>query len=1127
MGDVHAFLTVCKESGNQAYEQFKGLLKKLEDPNTRKDARRFLSAVEKQAKEDVGEAGMMDHYHFRIHQLTLSVLKEVDGQEEQQVYQTLTLLEMSSIFVPEAWSFTFYEGLTRHPETGFRDRELTELGCGNGWISIAMAERWCVKKVYGLDINPRAIKVAWINLYLNALTPDGAPVVDREGKTLLDRVEFYESDLLAYIRDSGKKLDRVVGCIPQVLSPDPETTLNLVSEAMSEEFLHSLSNYCGLQGFVEDQFGLGLIARAVEEAIEVVKPNGAIILNMGGRPGQAVCQRLFERRGFNIKKLWQTRVNQAADTDILALVEIEKNSRHRFEFFMGPVSEEPICARTAYAFAKAGGIISHGLTVYECRLQQPNHVKTIFKFLKHAGYEETRSALDLSFTSGTVADEKVAFLAHLARVLQANLYFPSEPPAGNESFRKQIADFLRLYFRVPFSLQNVIIVPSRAAAIENLLRLYSPHLAMVDTAFTRWLPKAWLSSLPSEKELAALQAGTWKPKASDGGQGVPVVLEAPRRTDLVLRLAEALQPRVMVLTLADFEMRTSTAFAQLLEVSERVGARLFLDISDYLELSSLPGTNGVLQYLAEHALPPHAAIVCGLVKNQVYSDLEVCFVLSENEELLNAVTSAGELTYSRTACVNQMYYGCLLHELLSFQIPVSHTLEKRPHEEDGGARDGSSATKFLGLTASASAAFDHPVFRNSRLPGAGGGNAVRMDVGENRLPSPAAVQQFVFEGFARQNISEAEMDPRPEILQLLEKRFSVRAGEATEVVLGDGTSALFSRLMFACVQERGTVILPSGGVYGTTAAVTRFAGVEMRVVPTEAAQSFKLHKAKLAEALGGAEKPWVLLTAPLVNPTGCLYSGEELGELLSACREHGARVVLDTSYSGLEYGGSSTPPVDLGEAMVAGEGVTPGFAVAILGEFSKQFSAGGLRFGYAAFTGAVFGDAFKDPAVGSRPHGTLRYAVKKILGLLNQEAFPLLDDLSVQKRTLEKRAQQLVEVLSQSGWEPLRPQGGLFLVARPAGYEGRTLKYSLPSDGPSSDQGAPDEKEVRLDSTSIVEALFATTGLLISGSEAIGLPGYCRFVVSLEEDKFAAGLSCIRRFHSFVIGGGGGSGGRA
>lgn len=77
--------------------------------------------------------------------------------------------------------------------------------------------QFCLQ-VYGLDINPRAVKISWINLYLNALDDNGQPIYDREKKTLLDRVEFYESDLLSYCRDNNIELERIVGCIPQVSS---------------------------------------------------------------------------------------------------------------------------------------------------------------------------------------------------------------------------------------------------------------------------------------------------------------------------------------------------------------------------------------------------------------------------------------------------------------------------------------------------------------------------------------------------------------------------------------------------------------------------------------------------------------------------------------------------------------------------------------------------------------------------------------------------------------------------------------------------------------------------------------------------------------------------------------------
>lgn len=60
--------------------------------------------------------------------------------------------------------------------------------------------------------------MSWINLYLNALDENGQPIYDGDNKTLLDRVEFHESDLLSYCRDRGIELDRIVGCIPQVLS---------------------------------------------------------------------------------------------------------------------------------------------------------------------------------------------------------------------------------------------------------------------------------------------------------------------------------------------------------------------------------------------------------------------------------------------------------------------------------------------------------------------------------------------------------------------------------------------------------------------------------------------------------------------------------------------------------------------------------------------------------------------------------------------------------------------------------------------------------------------------------------------------------------------------------------------
>jgi len=95
------------------------------------------------------------------------------------------------------------------------------------------------------------------------------------------------------------------------------------------------------------------------------------------------------------------------------------------------------------------------------------------------------------------------------------------------------------------------------------------------------------------------------------------VIEAPRQSDLMIELIKKLKPQVVITGMEHFEAITSSAFENLLRTTREIGSRLFLDISDHLELSSLPGSNGVLKYLSGNVLPSHAAIVCGLIKNKV------------------------------------------------------------------------------------------------------------------------------------------------------------------------------------------------------------------------------------------------------------------------------------------------------------------------------------------------------------------------------------------------------------------------------------------------------------------------------------------------------------------------------
>ncbi|GMH24448.1 hypothetical protein Nepgr_026291 [Nepenthes gracilis] len=1044
------FLKQCKQSGDGAYSALRSVLEKLEDPNTRADARILLANVQKRFDSQQASDHCLSTYHFQIRDI---YLEQFEGYQQGR---KLTMIVIPSIFTPEDWSFTFYEGLNRHPESLFKDKTVVELGCGNGWISIAIAEKWLPLKVYGLDINPRAVKISWINLYLNALDENGQPIFDRENKTLLDRVEFHESDLLAYCRVNNIMLERIIGCIPQILNPNPEAMTKMISESASEEFLYSLSNYCAHQGFVEDQFGLGLIARALEEGISVIKPTGVMIFNMGGRPGQAVCKRLFERRGFRVDKIWQTKVVQASDTDISALVEIEKNSPHRFEFFMGLTGDQPICARTAWAYGKAGGCISHALSVYSCQLYQQIQVKTIFDFLKN-GYKEINNSLDLSFDDEAVADEKIRFLAYLASVLKESAFFPFGPPAGNRRFRDLIASFMRTYHHIPLSAKNVVVFPSRNAAIEDALRLFSPRLAIVDEHLTRNLPRQWLTSFSIENT------------NTECLEEALTVIEAPQQSDLMIELIRKLKPQVVVTGIASFEAVTSAAFEFLLNATREVGSRLFLDISDHFELSSLPCSNGVMKYLAGSSLPSHAAIICGLLKNQVYSDLEVAFVISEEDTILQALSWTTELLEGNTSLISQYYYGCLFHELLAFQLADRHPPAKRESEEP-------NSVKVIDFASSAVA-----VFSNAELSKSDVDNdsfLIHMDVDQSFLPIPSAVKGAIFESFARQNLSESETDVTSCVRELIKTKYGFSTSSDMEFVYADCSFALFNKLVLCCIQEGGSFCFPAG-TNGSYVSAAKFMGANLVNIATHSDDGFKLTDNLLARVLENVKNPWVYISGPTISPTGLLYSTEEIEGILSVCAKFRGRVLIDTSFSGLEYDTEGWNGWNLEATLVKlCPSAHPSFCVSLLGGLSLEMLTGGLTFGFLVLSQSLMYDTSNGFQGLSKPHSTVKYAMKKLLAQAEQKAGSQLDSVKDHKRILKSRSLHLAKTLESCGWDVLQPHGGVSMVARPSAYLGKHLKLKG-TYKPKGNEAAA-ENEVTLADSNIREALLQACGICIN-----------------------------------------------
>jgi methionine S-methyltransferase len=472
-------------------------------------------------------------------------------------------------------------------------------------------------------------------------------------------------------------------------------------------------------------------------------------------------------------------------------------------------------------------------------------------------------------------------------------------------------------------------------------------------------------------------------------------------------------------------------------------------------------------------------LVCGLVKNRLYQDLQVCFVVSENADFVAGLTHAAELTHSRTPALSQLYYDRILQDLLNFQI-ADGSRGRSVAERAFTPEDGFFKKSFVQLSSQAMTAFAHPAIRGEDTARVTE-NAIRLDYGENSLPAPASLKRSLFEAFARLSISVTECDPAPELLELARRRFG--APDSGQVVLGGGVAPLFAEIAAHCARLGKTLVFPQGA-YGYFVASAQFHGARVAQAETRAAESYKLTASSLEAALKGAgHGAFVVLSAPVVNPTGAVYSRQELKALVDVADRNGAALVLDTIFSGLEYGGEAAlEPGWLGSGRWA-----------ILGGLSKEFAAGGLRVGFGISNDSEIVAAWRRGRL-TAPHSALGYALKKVLGQVLQRDPVLMGELEAQATELGLRAKRLAEALKASGWEPLGSYGGLFLVASPVGLIGKKAG------------------QTRLTMDNVADVLRERTGVMINTPGWTGVAGHFRFVLSVSHSDFESAIEGLTAF---------------
>jgi aspartate aminotransferase len=236
-----------------------------------------------------------------------------------------------------------------------------------------------------------------------------------------------------------------------------------------------------------------------------------------------------------------------------------------------------------------------------------------------------------------------------------------------------------------------------------------------------------------------------------------------------------------------------------------------------------------------------------------------------------------------------------------------------------------------------------------------------------------------------------------------------------DLIITSGGSEALLFAMFA-IADDGDDALVVEPLYSNWQHFSAMAGINLRPVRSFVEDGFRLPKREIWEAALTPRTRFVLLCNPN-NPTGTVYTPDEIREIAELCRDHGIYLVVDEVYREFVYHGR-TPWSAL---MLEGLDDT----VIVTDSISKRYSACGLRIGCLVTRNARVFDAASRMAEGRLSSSAI--AQKMIEGLDDLSPDYIHDVIAEYDRRRQVLWKGLREI---PGIELQQPEGAFYFVPR-------------------------------------------------------------------------------------------------
>ncbi len=357
-----------------------------------------------------------------------------------------------------------------------------------------------------------------------------------------------------------------------------------------------------------------------------------------------------------------------------------------------------------------------------------------------------------------------------------------------------------------------------------------------------------------------------------------------------------------------------------------------------------------------------------------------------------------------------------------------------------------------------------------------GKDVISFSAGEPDFDTPNKIKEAAIEAIKQGATKYTAVAGIPELLKAIQnklKRENNLEYETNQILVSNGAKQSLFNITQALLDEGDEVIIPAP-YWVTYPELVKYAGATPVIVETSERNGFKLTPKELEDAITPQTK-MLILTSPS-NPTGAVYSKEELERLAKVLEGTNIWVVSDEMYEKLLFDGTEfTSAAAISEDMFK--------RTITINGLSKSVAMTGWRMGYLASS---------DTNLVKKMIALQSQSTSNINSITQVASIPALDgsveeDIEKMRQAFESRAHEAVKLFNQiDGLSVTKPQGAFYLFVN--------------------------IRDLNMKSMEFCEKLLEEYGVAVVPGIGFGAEGYFRFSFATDMVTIKEGIRRIEKF---------------